>query len=235
MTQTTTPPVRSGAKDLATYLAGATLGLSAFGASGSVVYYQPEGGSLTAADLNDTDSQFQIVDIDLTDLGAISATLALTGTDGSFTFEAGHLYLGPEDIYTKGSQSSFAIIGDGASDAFIAKSGPIKARVFTSGDLIDFDAFNPAITGVDPLFFGFVPSAGSGYIGFVLNFSTSPMFGWVEFEIGSMTLNCLGVETTPGQGITAGPCAVPVPPTLALLATGIVGLAASRRRRRLAN
>lgn len=60
---------------------------------------------------------------------------------------------------------------------------------------------------------------------------TETVFGWAEITRGSLSL---GSVTTAPPGVAAVVPAVPLPPGLALLATGAVGLAAMRRRKKAA-
>lgn len=58
-------------------------------------------------------------------------------------------------------------------------------------------------------------------------------YGWLRYTIGSVILHDMGFQTQANVGITA-PSGVPAPASLALLASGVAGLAAVRRRRQKA-
>lgn len=247
MTVATNPPALTGAKPFAAGLTGAALGLSAFGAAAEIIPHTPDGGSLTANDL--TESSTQAIEFDLTDLNAItSSVVTLADAQIGSDFNAGHLYLiaeagnitdgdisGPTALWSSGEPET--------DPGGIAKSGFIKAAIFEENDLIDASAFQISI---DDATFGKIkdtPTGVSRYIGFAIGSTLqTASIGWVQFTLGSISSTGLAINTTPGQGICAGTtyaagtpnCApVPVPPSLALLASGMVGLAAVRRRRKL--
>ncbi len=246
MTVETAPPVSSLSKPIATGLTGAALGLSALGSSAAIVTYSPPGGDpLVANDLNDTDSQFEFIDFDLTNLGSITASIGTTDLEGRYTPLAGHLYLAPGDTDNEGTEPPFGFLGSKGETGAIAKTGPLKLRLFEADDLIDADSFaRPEIKDSTPEFGSIEADTGvPRYLGLALGttFATA-QFGWVQFTLGSISSSGLAINTTAGQGICAGgiapvngncPSAVPLPPSLALLASGMAGLAAVRRRRRL--
>jgi hypothetical protein len=240
MTVETTPPAFAGTKPVAVGLAGAALGLSAFGTSAAIVSYSP-GGTLTASDQGG--DAFQAIDFDLTDLGSISSSVVdyadITAARAGIT--AGHLYLWSD----RGIFSPFAKYGTGNGfDGTIAKSSTGTARIFEAGELIDADAFGPASAATSAGIFNLADGL-TRYIGFAIGLTdgSTAQYGWVEFTLGSISnTGGLAINTTNGQGLCAGTtnaagspsCApVPVPPSLALLATGMAGLAAVRRRRKL--
>ncbi|BBO86545.1 hypothetical protein DSCO28_71110 [Desulfosarcina ovata subsp. sediminis] len=77
----------------------------------------------------------------------------------------------------------------------------------------------------------------SGYIGIKFKISGSYHFGWIEASVNEagdeLALHSWAYEDEAGKAIAAGDIgsAVPVPGSLALLASGAAGLAALRRRK----
>ena len=241
MTVEINPPALGGAKPFAVGVTGAALGLSAFGASAAIVTHTPDGGSLTANNLSG--SETQAIAFDLTDLGAITSSV-VTLVDASLP-QVGYLYLiaeagniapdfsGPLAAYQD---------GDDISPGGIAKSGFLKAAIFEQNDLIDASAFSVPIADAGVGKIKDTPTGVSRFIGFAIGPTLqTASIGWVQFTLGSISSTGLAINTTAGQGICAGGGApiggscssVPVPPSLALLASGMVGLAAVRRRRKL--
>lgn len=217
MTIEVTPPAPAGPKHLLTGLAGASMGLAAFGASGAIVSFTPSGGSITATGQDD------YIDFDLTDLGAISATVGSDSTPVS-----DHLYLIVEFL----SSIPGAALNVENNDNRLAKSGSAKVRIFEQDELIDASAFNSVADGDFDA--GLILSETPGFLGFQLSPTGGPaQYGWVQFSKGSISSTGLAINTTSGQGICAGSgvSCVPLPPTLALLAAGVAGLGAVRRRK----
>jgi hypothetical protein len=229
-------PARSGIKPIATSLAGLSLGLASAGASAGIIYFQPDGGSLTAIDHNDNDRLVQYIDIDLSNLGAISATIKESNVFGSPDSEVDHLYLSPLNVWQNGTrffEPDIIVRSGSTDDHLIAKSGNLEsgvARVFDSGELINAAAFDTHPDGDR----GDILNAVEGFLGFRYSRGGEPdLFGWVQFNIGSISTTGLAIDDS-GAAIAAGNTGqgVPLPPSLALLATGVAGLAATRRRRR---
>ena len=66
---------------------------------------------------------------------------------------------------------------------------------------------------------------------------TTEYFGWLELTRGSISIGTLGLQNVPGAAAPIpnnAPNPVPVPPGIALMATGALGLAAIRRRKKAA-
>ena len=81
----------------------------------------------------------------------------------------------------------------------------------------------------------------TGYLGFRMPAGSTWRYGWADitsYSSGLALINRYGYETVPGRGIRAGagaaPQSIPLPPSLALLAVGALGVAAAQRRRRQA-
>jgi hypothetical protein len=123
---------------------------------------------------------------------------------------------------------------------------PAVQRPLQNGDLVgpnnNFISNNANIANLDGGTFlnneDIVNNDGSAFLGFNFNAegavnSPGTLNGWMRVQIDPRTLNLnlfeYAYETEPGKPIAVG--AIPEPNTLALLATGVVGLLAWRRPR----
>lgn len=131
---------------------------------------------------------------------------------------------------------------DLAHKIFLANSESEFARVFSAGDTVfkDFRE-NDAPTGFEAVLYSdengdegpFSEIGSTGFIGLHLmdEFEAS-FFGFLEITRGSITVGQLGFQTDPNTGALIPGAVVPVPPSLAFMAVGALGLAVAGWRRR---
>lgn len=157
-------------------------------------------------------------------------------------------------------QVSFDLDGDGNDDFAVGLKGDEFGYIFGLKNLFSFNLvvadtytkfavpFGPGdiisedvIGGSTQLEFGgILYSEGEGplnsvgdsiFVGLFLEFydTEESHFGWAELTRGSLQINSIGFQTVAGLGAPI-PSPIPVPASLALLASGAAGLAAYRRR-----
>lgn len=119
----------------------------------------------------------------------------------------------------------------------VGGSPPPFARVYNVGDsVMDDGPGNDSATlytGLDGDTGPFSAAGFSAYVGLSLLVDGTQHNAWAEITRGSITVGTAGFQLVPGAPAPINP--VPVPPALALLATGALGLgamAAHRRRKK---
>ena len=127
-----------------------------------------------------------------------------------------------------------SIMGSGLNGSQVFLAGKsVFVETFAAGEQVDgtigFADFN------GQLFNGalgpFSTIGASGFVGLSLCDGVSSYnYGWLEITRGSTTVGRVGYQTTPDVGATIP---VPEPSSLTMLAIGVSGIAALRRRRKL--
>lgn len=126
--------------------------------------------------------------------------------------------------------ASKTILGSYAIDRFS------QGDVIDSADFLGFDFHSSGAAyddRVNPTLFDWNTVGAHGYAGFRLQDGPNTHYGWIELTRGSLSIGQIGFQTTPGEGALI-PNGAPEPASLLLIATGAVGIAAMRRRRRAA-
>jgi len=115
------------------------------------------------------------------------------------------------------------------------------AHIFSAGDTVDTSWFDGSqgvsspITGLyDSTDGGAWSTIGTqGYLGFVYFGSGSNQYGWLDITRGSLTIGQLGFQSTVGATAQIASTPVSAPGTMALIASGALGLLGLRRRNRV--
>lgn len=195
----------------------------------------------TGAQANGTDpaDTLQIIDIDQTAVvGGGPIFIDINGDEFSdFSIETSVIDVVDLQTITFGAPETARITALDES-AFIFGGGFGFAERFEAGDNVGEFEGKPFFVKSALLFDDFANPQGpfaevgdTGFIGVGLSDDGVDFFGWLQITRGSVQVGQAGFQ--PNANVVAPiPNAVPVPPTLALLATGAIGLGALARRRR---
>jgi hypothetical protein len=200
---------------------------------GWAVYAAAAGSALAMSGAADADIIYSgVQNVTVESIGGVKSN-ALIDVDGN----------GDDDLFMSVNGRGFATV-EGSNGAQVAYSGmSYWARRFGSGSTIgsgaDFNTFSIFIRGTNKKgTFGNWSFSTTGIAGFQLG---SGNFGWIRLHVESISGKSADKLTAidwayedSGAAIAAGATgsAAPAPASLALLATGAVGVAAMRRRRK---
>ena len=214
---------------LCTYMVGAgALGMAQFANAGII---ELDGVPITAVDPDATvEGDIEAIKLEIFP-DSLVATLLAPYSDTAVTGNS--IILAPSDHWVKagGGEKSDPAFYEIGTD--VSVTGPLEL-----GQMVNDEQLWLGTLGV--IKGGNLPSEdGVYYAGFRLKepgdsaLDSDFFYGWLQYEIGSVTILGAALETTLNEGIEVGQT-VPVPATLALMVTGLAGLGAVRRRRKAA-
>ena len=215
---------------LLAYMVGAgALGVAQFANSGIIAL---DNVPITAVDPDATvEGDIEAIKLEIFP-DSLVATLLAPYSEGELTSNS--IIFAPSDHWVKadsGDEKSNPAFFQMGSD--VSVTSPLEL-----GQMVNDDQLWLGTLGV--IKGGDLPSEdGVYYAGFRLKepgdsaFESDFLYGWLQYEIGSVTLLSATLETTLNEGIEVGRT-VPVPASLALMVAGLAGLTTIRRRRKAA-
>lgn len=153
-------------------------------------------------------------------LSTTPVTIAFGSNAADYEFTAASTGYGPGAAVATSGTAQVSTIFSGLADFGAG------ATIDQTGELYGFAAY-PTATAI-PF------SAADDYVGLAFTLGDGVHYGYAE--VAGPTLVSYGYDSTPGAtiltGATGSGTAVPEPATITLLAAGLLGLAATRRRSR---